>query len=127
MDSLLPGFIAQLKGKLTKNIYQPATVFVDHFSRLSYMNLQINLTSDNTLKVNNAFESYSRKQGVKIYHYHAENGRFAQNQFSNISKNKDKRYPNVGSMHTSKWDSGENDKGSSVASKEYDPSRQVDI
>jgi hypothetical protein len=39
------GFIAQLKGTLTKKRYTEATVFVDHYSRLKYIHLMTNLTS----------------------------------------------------------------------------------
>jgi hypothetical protein len=36
------GFYAQMKGKLTKKRYRCATVFVDHYSRLRFVHLQIN-------------------------------------------------------------------------------------
>jgi hypothetical protein len=39
------GFIAQLKGTLTKKCYTAATVFVDHYSRLKYIHLMTKLTS----------------------------------------------------------------------------------
>jgi hypothetical protein len=45
-----PGFVAQLKGALTKKRYQAATVFVDHASRLSYIHLQQGLTSEETVE-----------------------------------------------------------------------------
>jgi hypothetical protein len=38
------GFIAQLKGTLTKKRYTAATVFMDHYSRLKYINLMTKLT-----------------------------------------------------------------------------------
>jgi hypothetical protein len=40
LESLTLGFIAQLKGALTKKRYQAAMVFVDHASRLSYIHHQ---------------------------------------------------------------------------------------
>ena len=40
LESPTPGFIAQLKGILTKQCYKYATVFVDQYSRLSYIFLQ---------------------------------------------------------------------------------------
>jgi hypothetical protein len=40
------GFIAQLKGKLTKKCYTVATVFVDHYSWLKYIHLITKLTSE---------------------------------------------------------------------------------
>ena len=40
LESPMPGFIAQLKGILTKQFYKYATVFVDQCSQLSYIFLQ---------------------------------------------------------------------------------------
>ena len=40
LESPMPGFIAQLKGILTKQCYKYAAVFVDQYSRLSYIFLQ---------------------------------------------------------------------------------------
>ncbi len=46
------GFIAQLKGTLTKKCYTAATVFVDHYSRLKYIHLMTKLTSEEKWKPN---------------------------------------------------------------------------
>jgi hypothetical protein len=35
------GFIAQLKGTLTKRHYTVATIFIDHYSRLKYVHLMM--------------------------------------------------------------------------------------
>ena len=75
------GFIAQLKGKLTKQRYKYATVFVDQFTGLSYAHLQRSLTSTETVEGKLAFEAYARSMGVRICAYHADNGRFADNLF----------------------------------------------
>eukprot|EP00957_Ditylum_brightwellii_P184024 14018019-Ditylum_brightwellii.AAC.1 len=81
MQSSTPGFIAQLMGRLTKDRYTAATVLVDHYSLLSYIYLQWQLTSEETLKTKHAFEFYSRKHRVRVAHYHADNGCFADNAF----------------------------------------------
>jgi hypothetical protein len=81
LDSSVPGFIAQLKGTLTLKRYTAATVFVDNFSGLSYLHLQQNLTSSETIKAKDAFEAYAASYNVTIQHYHADNGRFADNAF----------------------------------------------
>jgi hypothetical protein len=81
LESPLPGFVAQLKGKLTRKCYKAATVFVDHKSRLSYVHLQEGLTSKETVEAKHAFEAYARVFGINIRHYHADNGRFADNAF----------------------------------------------
>ena len=61
------GFIAQLKGKLTKQRYNYATVFVDQFNDLSYAHLQRSITSSETVEGKLAFEAYARSMGVKIH------------------------------------------------------------
>ena len=81
LESNTPGFIAQLKGKLTQQHYNYATVFVDQFSRYTFVYLQHCLTSEETVKAKHAFESASEQCGVNIIHYHADNGRFANNAF----------------------------------------------
>lgn len=81
LESTSPGFIAQLKGSLTRKRYRYVTVFTDHFSDLSYVHLQKTITSAETLEAKDAFEAYSKSLGVRIQHYHADNGRFADNLF----------------------------------------------
>ena len=86
IDQLQPsnqGFIAQLKGILTKRRFTYATVFVDHFSRYKYVHLQSTLTSQDTLAAKQAFEAHCRNHGVTVKQYHADNGRFADNTFIN--------------------------------------------
>ena len=39
-ESLTPGFIAQLRGNLTKQRYRYATISIDQYSHLSYVFLQ---------------------------------------------------------------------------------------
>jgi hypothetical protein len=56
MTSTEVGFFAQLKGKLTKKCYKCATIFVNHFSRLHFVHLQLNDKSDKTLATKLAFK-----------------------------------------------------------------------
>ena len=81
MISTQVGFVAQLKGKLTTKRYRAATIFVDHYSRLRYVHLMQSLTSEETCAAKRAFELFAQQHGVKIQHYHADNGRFADNMF----------------------------------------------
>ena len=83
LQSSTTGFIAQLKGKLTRRRYKCATVFVDHYSYLTYIHHHDRLTSEETVEAKKAFESYARNYGVKIQNYHCDNGRFADNTFIN--------------------------------------------
>jgi hypothetical protein len=73
------GLVAQMKGRLTHGRYTVAAIFVDHFSRLGYVHLQKNASSGETLKAKRAYELYARDCGIKIRHYHANIGRFADN------------------------------------------------
>jgi len=83
LESRVPGLIAQLRGKPTFERYRYATVFVDHWSRLSYCHLQRTNTAQETIKAKQAFEAYAATHGVNILHYHADNGIFADNDFQN--------------------------------------------
>ena len=60
METSTPGFIAHLKGNLTKKRYTCATVFVDHYSRLSYVHLQRSMTSEETVGAKKAFERFCK-------------------------------------------------------------------
>ena len=81
LESRTAGLIPQLKGRLTRQRYKAATVFVNHFPRLSFIYLQRSITSSETLNAKKAFEAYSKRHGVQIHHYHADNGRFADNAY----------------------------------------------
>ena len=80
------GFVAQVKGTLTNKSYRVATVFLDHYSDLSFVYPQEDNTSAELLKAKVAFEEYSSSCGVKVTHYHADNGRFADNAILNDTK-----------------------------------------
>jgi hypothetical protein len=85
------GFIAQLKGTLIKKHYTVATVFVDHYSRLKYVHLMTKLTSKEIMDAKQAFEHFAKQHGVRILHYHCNNGRFANNAFKNSCSTKGQR------------------------------------
>jgi hypothetical protein len=87
MTSTEVGFYAQLKGKLTKKRYKCATVFVDHFSRLQFVHLQLYDKSNETLAAKFAFEQYAAEHGVKVLHYHCDNRRFHDNAFRQACHN----------------------------------------
>ena len=73
VESSAPGLVAQLKGRLTKQQYKYATVFVDHYSRYGYVYIQRTLSAEETLKAKQAFEAQSQHLGVTIENYHADN------------------------------------------------------
>ena len=86
LESNTPGLIAQLKGKLTQQRYKYASVFVDQYSGYTFVYLQRRLTSEETVMAKHAFERSANQRGVKVIHYHADNGRFADNAFINDCK-----------------------------------------
>ena len=57
---------AQLRGNPTKERYRAATIFVDHYSRLSYVHLQKSTSAEETLEAKTAFENYARTHGVNV-------------------------------------------------------------
>ncbi len=67
------GFFTQLKGSLTKKRYRYCTVFVDHFSRLRFVHLQIDDSDTETMLAKQAFEKFAAEHGVRILHYHCDN------------------------------------------------------
>jgi hypothetical protein len=81
MPSTEMGFYVQLKGKFTKKHYKCVTVFVNHFSCLCFVHLQINNLLAETLATKFAFEQYVAKYRVKILHYHCNNWQFHDNAF----------------------------------------------
>ena len=80
LESSTPGLIAQVKGWITKKRYRVATIFVDHYSGLSYVHLQKS-TNAETLEAKLAFELHARHQGVTVHQYQVDNGRFAESVF----------------------------------------------
>ena len=63
-----------------------ATIFVDQLSKLSFVFLQKWLTSAETILAKQSFERFARDLIVKNIHYHADNGRFADNGFIQACK-----------------------------------------
>jgi hypothetical protein len=81
LESPVPGFVGQNKGSFFRKRYKVATIFVDHFSRLSFVHLQESTKGEETLLAKRAFEAYAASFGVMIQNYHADNGRFAERLF----------------------------------------------
>ena len=81
LESRTPCFIGVMRGSVTKRRYTNATIFIDHFSDLSYVHIQKSLTVEETILAKLAFQAYTRNHGVIIKHYHADNGRFVDNLF----------------------------------------------
>ena len=81
LESTTPGFIAQMKGWLTGTRYTCATVFTDHYSRLSKVYVQKNLTATENLRSKGLWEDFCKNHNVQTKHYHADNGHFTDQEF----------------------------------------------
>ena len=105
------GFYGQLKGRLTRKRYKYVTLFIDQYSRSSYLHLQSSLTSAETVQSKEAFESKSRDHGVRIEHYHADNGRFSDNAFRDHVKASGQSLWFCGVNTLAKWSCGKGNSG----------------
>jgi hypothetical protein len=63
-----------------------ATIFVDHASDYTYVYLQINTSSVQTLAAKMEFERHASSVGIMIQTYHADSGRFINNAWSKLLK-----------------------------------------
>ena len=79
--SAQPGLVPQNAGKLTNKRITSVTVFVDHYSDFSYVVLMTECSGKETLRAKQEFEAYAASNGVRISHYHADNGRFQESLF----------------------------------------------
>ena len=96
-----PGLVAQISGKLTKQRYQYDTVFVDNFSRFTYVHMQKTLLAKETIKGKDMFERIALEHGVKVQAYHADNGVFKANAWVDDCLKKQQQLPfaGVGAHH----------------------------
>ncbi|KAL7550148.1 hypothetical protein ACHAWF_013389 [Thalassiosira exigua] len=84
-----PGLIPQMSGFLTSKRIWGCTTFVDHVSDYVYVHLMHEFTLEETLLAKAAWENVLLQAGRKVKHYHADNGRFADNGFVDACNNKD--------------------------------------
>ena len=86
MESRTSGFVAQLKGRLTRRRYKFTTIFKDHYSDFSYIHLHESNNSSSILEAKMVFESFTKKCNVKVKHYYTNNRRFTDNAFIKYTK-----------------------------------------
>jgi hypothetical protein len=79
--SSTPGFVGQMRGSLTLQRYKVSTIFIDHFSRLSYVHNQLSTAAAHTIEAKRAFERFTKVHGVLVRHYHADNHIFDSDAF----------------------------------------------
>lgn len=99
--SAQPGLVPQWKGKLTRSRIWGATIFVDYATKWVKVHLMTEATGAETLAAKKSFEHASSIRGVHIRHYHADNGRFAESEFTNDCKEKIQKltFCGVGAHH----------------------------
>ena len=76
IESPRGGLIPVLKVNQTSRKYHVTPIFVDHFSKLAYVDFSESTTANKYLEEKHAFEQYAEIFGVKIKNYHDENGAF---------------------------------------------------
>jgi hypothetical protein len=76
-----PGLIPQTKGRLRKDHYNCATIFVDGSSEYGHVYLQSSTDGKQTLVAKRDFERKAKTCGRKISAYHGGNGRFVEHKF----------------------------------------------
>ena len=76
MVSPVAGWIAQMVGFLTKQLYIYTTVFVNQASGMGFVYLQKTFSAEETIEAKRAFKQYAEKQRVRVQAYHADNGIF---------------------------------------------------
>ncbi len=86
MESTEVSFFDQLKGSLTKKWYINCTVFVDHFSPLHFVHLQIDNSAAEIMLAKQVFEKFEAEHGVRILHYHCDDRQFSDNPWKQSSK-----------------------------------------
>ena len=99
--SAQPGLIPQMSGFLTSKKVWGCTAFVDHASDYVYVHLMKDLTLDETLLAKEALEKLMAQAGRTVTHYHADNGRFANNGFIDAVNKSNQRitFCGVGAHH----------------------------
>ena len=101
LESSTPGFMGQITGTLTRQRLVGSTVFVDQASDMTYIYHHTSLSSEETVRAKEAFESFALSHGVRIKQYHADNGRFKDKAFmQSIQDNKQTiSFAGVGAHH----------------------------
>ena len=98
------GLIPVLKGKQTSRNYHVGSIFVDNFSKVTYVHCSESSTVNKFAKAKHTFEEYAAKFGVKIQKYHAEHGAFNTQVFkeSIITVNQTIFFSGVDAQHQNK-------------------------
>ena len=101
MVSPTPGLIAKMTGFVTTQRYKYATIFVDQYSKRTFVWLQRSPRKAETLEGKVAFEKEAENLGIHIQHYHADNGIFKAHGWVRdcFDKHQKVKYAGVNSHH----------------------------
>ena len=94
MDQIIssqPGLIPQMSDFLTNQRLWEVTTFVDHISNFVYVNLMRFLSIAETFLARAAMEKTRAQDSRTVFHYHANNGRFADNGFVEAINSNDQK------------------------------------
>ena len=99
--SAQPGLVPQDKGQLTRSRIWGCTVFVDYAESLVSVILMRDLGTESTMAAKQEFEDKCATRGVRVQHYHADNGRFAEPAWKEDCKQKGQKltFCGVGAHH----------------------------
>jgi hypothetical protein len=81
-----PGLVPQEKGIFIRARIWAATVFFDYVSGYIHVGLMTDQSGESTLQAKHDFEHLSGTHDVRVKHYHADNGRFAEQSFTDDAK-----------------------------------------
>ena len=84
-----------MSGFLTNQRLWGATTFVDHVSDYTYVHLMKDLSLPETLLAKSAMEKIMAQAGRTVKHYHADNGRFADNGLIDAVNGKDQNISSI--------------------------------
>lgn len=76
-STTVPGLVPQLHNCPTNKRFYFATIFVDIFGKLNYIYLHTSYNAENKLVVKSDFEHFASTSNITIWHYHCDNGVFA--------------------------------------------------
>ena len=99
--SAQPGLVPQSKGLLTRARIWAATIYIDYVTGYVHVGLMQDQSGDSTLQSKHDFEHLCATRDVKVKHYHADNGRFAERSFTDDVKKSLQRitFCGVGAHH----------------------------
>jgi len=102
LESNVPGKIAVLKGKPSKDAYHACTFFIDHASNKVNISLNFSTGAEEAVQAKRRlFECLAAENGVSVRKYHGDNGVFASTLFKSYCEllNQTFDYSGVGAKH----------------------------